>query len=490
MKRFLYILHSLGLITLFWSLILCIPYWFSWYYEDGWGQNFLYAIIITACTGLVFFVAGLPFKRELRLKDGLLLVLMVWLLFPAIGTIPFMLPYHEGDFSLSFTMAYYEVMSGLTTTGSTVIADVSLLPKSINAWRHSLIWFGGMGILVLAVAILPLLGVGGHQVMRNEVAGPMKEEKLTPRIAGTAKILYTIYISTSLLCVLCYRWAGLSWFDAWCHAGSTMSLGGFSTYTNGYADIDNPWVELVAACFMLFAGINFATHFMAFRTRRPWRVYKNCPETFTFLSLVLGSAAVVSVYLWWWQVYPTWEQALRYGFFNTISLATTTGYGSADFAQWPLVLPVFMILLGNVASSAGSTGGGLKLIRLLIILKQFGLEFKRLTHPHGVFPLRVKRRLIDKSVVSAILMYSIVYACTIGLCALLLLLSGLPSDTAMSAALSSVSNIGPGWADVGPMSNYGVLNDFAIWVCTFAMLIGRLELFTVMVIFSPIFWRK
>ncbi len=489
MKRFLYIAHALGLVTIFWAAILLLPYAFSLYYQDGWDKNFLYAIGITAGVGFFLFLLGLPFKRELRLKDGLLLVFSVWLLFPAIGTLPFMLPYHPGEFSLDFTRAYYEVMSGLTTTGSTVIADVTHLPKSINAWRHSLIWVGGMGILVLAVAILPLLGVGGHQVMRGEAAGPMKEEKLTPRIAGTAKALYAIYIGSTLLCVLCYRWAGLSWFDAWCHAGSTMGLGGFSTYTNGYADINKPAVEWVACIFMLFAGINFATHFTAFRTRS-LKAYKYCPEALPFLTVVLSSAFLISVYLFLSGYYTSVNNAFRYGFFNTISLATTTGFANADYSLWPIALPIWMLVIGNFSSSAGSTGGGVKMIRMVILFKQIGIELKKLIHPHGVFPLKVKRRLINRSVISAILLFLIVYAGTFMFCAALLLISGLDYDTAVSAALASISNIGPALGEVGPMSNYGVLNDFAIWVCTFAMLIGRLELFTVMIIFAPEFWRK
>lgn len=489
MSRFLHIFHALGLVTIFWSGILFLPYAFSLYYNDGWDKNFLYAIGLTASVGVVLFLIGLPFRRELRLRDGLLLVFSVWLLFPAIGTIPFLLPYHPGDFTLDFTRAYYEVMSGLTTTGSTVIADVTGLPKSINAWRHSLIWFGGMGILVLAVAILPLLGVGGHQVMRSESAGPMKEDKLTPRIAGTAKALYSIYITSTLLCVLCYRWAGLSWFDAWCHAGATLGLGGFSTYTNGYADINNVAVEWVACIFMLFAGINFATHFTALRTRS-LKAYVYCPEALPFLTLVLSSALLISVYLFLSGYYTSIEQAFRYGFFNTISIATTTGFANTDYSLWSIALPVWMLVLANISSSAGSTGGGLKMIRLIILFKQIRIELRKLIHPHGVFPLRVKKRIIDRPIIGAILLFVIVYMCALVFGSTLLLMSGVDYGTAVAAMLASLSNTGPALGDLGPMGNYGVLNDFSIWVCTFAMLFGRLELFTVMIIFTPGFWRK
>ncbi|WP_071059066.1 TrkH family potassium uptake protein [Pelistega sp. MC2] len=489
MKRILYIFHSLGLVTLCWSLILVLPYIFSLIFQDGWETNFLYAIGITALAGLLMVIIGSPFKRELRLRDGLLLVVMVWVCFPLIGVIPFVLPYHPGDFSLSFTHAYYEVMSGLTSTGATIIPDVTHLPKSINAWRHTLIWFGGMGILVLAVAILPLLGVGGYQVYRGEVAGPMKEEKLTPRIAGTAKILYTIYISASLLCVICYRLAGLEWFDAWCHAGSTMALGGFSTYSSGYADINNTKAEWVACCFMLFAGINFATHFTAFR-QRSLKAYVRSPEAIPFLLVVLFSATIISSYLFLSGYYTDITTAFRYGFFNTISLATTTGFANADYSLWPIGLPIWMLVLSNFASSAGSTGGGVKMIRIIILLKQFGIAFKQLIHPNGVFLLLVKGKIIDKSVTTAILLHLILYTLLIILGVSLLLIAGLDYATAISAILASISNAGPGVGQVGPMSSYGSLNDFAIWVCTFMMLVGRLELFTILVMFAPVYWRK
>lgn len=470
--------------------MLSIPYGFSVYYADGWQKNFLYAILITAAVGILITLIGLPFKkRELQLRDGILLVVMVWLIFPAIGTIPFMLPYHDGNFSLSFTHAYYEVMSGLTTTGATVIPDVGSLPKSINAWRHSLIWLGGMGILVLAVAILPLLGVGGHQVMRREAAGPMKEDKLTPRIAETAKALYSIYVGVTLLCVVCYRWAGLSWFDAWCHAGATMSLGGFSTYSGGYVDINNPMVDLVACIFMLFAGINFATHFTAFRTRS-FSAYARCPEAFAFLGIVILVSSVISAYLFFSGTYPSILSAIRYGFFNTISISTTTGFSNTDYTLWPVAIPITLLIMGNFVSSAGSTGGGVKLIRIIIILKRFGIELKQLIHPHGVFLLRLKGRVISRPVISAILLYLIVYMSTIFISTSLVVISGVEFTTAVSAVLAGIGNIGPGMGEVGPMGNYSGLNNFAIWVCTFTMLIGRLELFTVLLMFSPAYWRK
>lgn len=489
MRRIFYVLHALGLIMMVWSFSLLLPFLAALYYEDGWHLNFLYGFGIALGAGLCMTVLGYPFKRELRLRDGLLLVVLVWLMFPLIATIPLLLPYHPGDLNLSFTRAYYEMVSGLTTTGSSIIPDITNLPASINIWRHSLVWFGGMGILVLAVAILPLLGVGGHQVMRGETPGPMKEEKLTPRIASTAKTLYLIYFTMSLLCLISFRWAGLSWFDAWCHTGSTMGLGGFSSYGGGFAEMDNPSADLVACLFMLFAGINFATHFSAWRGRS-LRSYVNCPEAIPFLSLTLISALGVSLYLFLSGYYTTFYEAFRFGFFNTISVATTTGYANADYAHWPLALPIWMLFIGSFATSAGSTGGGIKMIRIIIIFRQFGVELKRLLHPHAIFPLKLKDRVIDPSVTTSILLFLILFITLFLLITALLLIAGRDYATAFSAALASLGNIGPGLGEVGPMGSYSNFSDFEIWVCTFAMIIGRLELFTVLVIFTPGFWRR
>lgn len=489
MKRLLYILHALGLITMVWSFSLLLPYAASLFYEDGWDRNFLYAFAIAIGAGAVTSLLGYPFRRELRLRDGLLLVVLVWLLFPLIAATPLLLPYHPTNYNFSFTHAYYEMVSGLTTTGSSVIINITDLPPSINLWRHSLIWFGGMGILVLAVAILPLLGVGGHQVMRGETPGPMKEEKLTPRIASTAKALYLIYFGMSLLCLGAYRWAGLSWFDAWCHTASTMGLGGFSSYSGSFSEMNNPSADLVAVVFMLFAGINFATHFTAWR-RRSLRAYLNCPEAIPFLGLTLISALLISLYLFATGYYETFYDSFRYGIFNTVSVATTTGFANADYSNWPLGLAIWMLFIGCLATSAGSTGGGIKMIRIMIILKQFGVELNRLMHPHGVFPVKLKGRVIDQNVITSILLFLILFIALFLLITALLLIAGRDYGTAFSAALASLSNIGPGLGDVGPMGSYGNLSDFEIWVCTFAMIIGRLELFTVIVIFTPGFWRR
>ncbi|AEP35868.1 TrkH family potassium uptake protein [Taylorella asinigenitalis] len=490
MKRFLYISHALGLTIICWSLTFIIPYLASLYFEDGWDRNFLYALLISLALGGVLFGIGYPFKRELQLRDGLLLVVLVWFAFPAIGTLPFLMPFHaESEFSLDFTKAYFEIVSAITTTGGTVISDVGSLPKSINLWRHTIMWFGGMGILLLAVAILPLLGVSGHQVMRTEASGPMKEEKLTPRIAGTAKVLYAIYITASMICFLLYRLSGLSWFDAWCHAGSTMSLGGFSTHTGGFAEMDNPYAEAVACVFMLFAGINFATHYSAIRTRN-FKAYVNCPEAIPFLVVTLFSAVVISIFLYLAAFYLDIGTTIRKGFFNTISLATTTGYANADYSLWPLGLSLWMLVLGTFASSAGSTGGGMKMIRMVIFIKQFKNEIRKILHPHGVFPISIRGNKISNQIVISILLFFIIYGILLVLCSSLLVISGLDFNTAFSSSIATLSNIGPALGQSGPMGDYSGFSSFGIWVGSIAMLVGRLDIFTVILLTSPHFWKK
>ncbi len=489
MRSILNVLHALGLTMVVFATTLLFPYALSRLFQDGAHDSFMTSFMLAAGSGLLLWLLTYPFRRELRSRDGLLLVFLVWTVFPLLASLPLMLEASHLGVKLSFTHAYYEAMSGLTTTGASVLPDVTQLPKSLNLWRHTLVWFGGMGILVLAVAILPMLGVGGHQVMRGEMPGPMKEEKLTPRIAGTAKVLYAIYFSASVLCLIAYRLTGMNWFDAWCHTASTMGLGGFSTYSGGFVDINSPAAEMVAMVFMLFAGINFATHFKVIRNR-DLSIYRSCPETIPFLRLVLVSAVLISLYLYFSNEYGSLIEAFRFGMFNTISVATTTGFANVDYLQWPLFLPIVMLFLGACATSSGSTGGGIKMIRLILVIKQIRTEIRHILHPHAVFPVRLGARIIDQGVLMSIMVFMLVYALTLMVLSAVMLLSGLEPTTAFSATFASLNNIGPGLGGVGPMGNYSVLSDFQIWVCTFAMLIGRLELFTVLVIFTPGFWRR
>ncbi len=425
------------------------------------------------------------YKRELQTRDGFLLVVLVWSGLPAFAMLPllFYLP------DLGFSMAYFEAVSGLTATGGTVLTGLDALPPSINLWRGEIIWLGGMGLIVLAVAILPLLGVGGRQILKAEIPGPMKENKLTPRIAETAKGLWSVYTGLTLVCVIAYKWAGMDWFDAVMHAFTTLGLGGFSSHDASYGYWDSPLIEFVAIVFMLIAGINFATHFLVWRAKS-LIAYRYDSEAGLYVFIVLASCVGLAFYLWFTGVYTDPWIALRYAAFNVVSAATTTGYSNTDYSLWPIFIPLWMLFLSGFCTSSGSTGGGIKLIRARILYQQVYREIIAIMHPNAVMPAKLGRSVVTSRVISAVLIFVFVYIISIVLMTLVLTLSGLDFMTAVSAAVACINNLGPGLGQVGPAATYAILTDFQIWVCSFAMLLGRLEFFTLLVVFTSAFWRK
>jgi trk system potassium uptake protein TrkH len=423
-------------------------------------------------------------KRDLRVRDGFLMVVMVWTILPIYAGLPLMYHLH-----MSFTDAYFEAVSGLTTTGSTVINALEALPPSINLWRHFLVWLGGMGLIVLAVAVLPLLGIGGRQMFKAETPGPMKDSQLTPRLAHTAKGLWTVYIGITLACIFGYHWAGMSRFDAVCHAFSTMGLGGFSTHDTSFGYFNSPAIEAVSIVFMLIAGMNFATHFVALHARSV-RPYIDDPEAGWFLVVTVGSTIAIAVFLHATDTYAEFGEALRYSAFNLVSIATTTGFANTDFNLWPMFAPLWMLFLSSFATSAGSTGGGIKMIRALVLYKQVYRELIRAMHPQAVYPVRVGGGIVPQPILFAVLAFGFMYMVSIVSMTLILSFTGLDIVTAFSAVVASINNTGPGLNQVGPATTYEVLTDFQTWVCTFAMLLGRLEIFTLLVVMTPAFWRK
>jgi trk system potassium uptake protein TrkH len=479
------VLSVLGGVLMMFSFAMLVPLTFAFFGGDRALAAYDNAFLITLVCGALLWLATRRFKRELQPRDGFLLVTLVWAVLPAFATLPLLFHLPE----LSFTDAYFETMSGMTTTGATVLTGLDHLPLSINIWRHLLVWIGGMGVIVLAVAILPLLGVGGSQIYKAETAGPLKEAKLTPRIAETAKGLYLIYLSISTVCFLTYRAVGMSWQDAFMLMCSTMGLGGFAPYDASVAYWDSPLIEYTIVVFMLIAGFNFSMHFLAWRKRSLW-VYVRDPEGKAFLLIVLGASLAITLFLLWRDVYPDFLTALRYALFNTVSIATTTGLVSTDYNQWPILAPVVMLCLCTFATCAGSTGGGIKMIRFLLLAKQAKRELVRILHPRVINPVTVGGQVIENNVIFAVLAFMLIYGAALIGTTLLLMLSGLDAITAYTAAVATLNNTGPGLNQVGPASNYAVLNDFETWVCTFAMLIGRLELMSVLVLFTPAFWRK
>ena len=484
MTRFAPVYRALGMIIMLFGLTMLAPLAVSYLNNDGAQSAYDEAFLLTMVCGGLLWYRYRSCKRDLNIRDGFLMVVLVWTVLPAFAAVPLMV--HLG---ISHTDAYFETVSGLTTTGSTVLSNIDKLPMSINLWRHQLVWVGGMGLIVLAIAILPLLGIGGRQMFKAETPGPMKDSKMTPRIAETAKGLWLVYVGVSIACVVAYRWAGMSWFDAVCHAFSTMGLGGFSTHDASFGYFDSPAIELVCVVFMLIAGMNFGTLFLAV-SQRSLKPYWRDPEAGWFLGICLLSILVIAIYIWKDGAYPDVETALRHAAFNVVSIATTTGYASVDFALWPMFAPLWMLFLSSFATSAGSTGGGIKMMRALLLYKQVYRELLRAMHPNAVYNVRIGGQIAPQSILFAVLSFGFMYMVSIVSLTLVLSFTGLDIITAYTAIVASVNNTGPGLGLVGPSTTYEVLEDFQTWVCIFAMLLGRLEIFTLLVVLTPAFWRK
>ncbi len=484
MRRVLPILHVLGLVVLIFAFTMLLPLAVAFIWQDKALHAYDEAFLITFAAGLLTWLFTRHNRRELQTRDGFLLVVLVWAVLPAFATLPllFHLP------GLSFTDAYFETASGLSTTGATVLVGLDALPPSINLWRHFLNWLGGMGIIVLAVAILPMLGIGGRQLFKAETPGPMKDSKLTPRIADTAKSLWLVYAGITAACIVALKIAGMNWLDAVCHAFAAMGLGGFSTHDASVGYFNSPAIEAVLIVFMLLAAMNFATHFLAYRSRS-LLTYRADPEVLPMLGLVLASCLAGALYIWLAGTYPSYWTALRHVSFNLVSLATDCGFASVDFNQWPIFVPLWMLFLSCATVSSGSTGGGIKMIRSLLMFKQAQRELQRQIHPAAVLPIKLGGTPVSNQVVFAVQVFVMLYVGSIIALTLILVASGLDFVSAFSGIIACINNAGPGLNQVGPATNYSVLTDFQTWVCTFAMLLGRLELMTLFVLFTRTFWR-
>lgn len=485
MQRTLTVLHALGLMLVVFSLAYLIPMITSLIFGDDTLIDFALAMLWTAASGMLLWMLTRRYRGELSIRHGYLLVVVMWTAMPAFATLPLLLVLP----GLSFTDAYFETMSGLSTTGATVLTGLDNLPQAINLWRHELNWLGGMGIIVLAVAILPLLGIGGRQLYKAETPGPMKDSTLTPRITETARNLWLVYLGITIACIVSLKVAGMTWFDAVCHAFAAMGLGGFSTHDASVGFFNSPAIEGVLIVFMLLAAMNFATHFLAWR-QKSLRTYLHDAEGISTVMVVLASCLGIGLYLWWQGTYPGFWTALRHASFNLVSLATDCGFASQDFNQWPIFAPMWMLFLSCVVASSGSTGGGIKMIRTMILFKQAGREFRKLLHPSAINPMKIGGHVIPNNIVFSVLGFIFLYFMSVATLTFALLISGLDFISAFSAVIACINNAGPGLNVVGPAGNYGVLSDFQTWICTLAMLIGRLEIFTLLIIFTPRFWQR
>ena len=468
------------------SFAFLVPTVWAWFEDDPVDQLIWEAgFALTLISGLLLWWLTRRHRRELLARDGFLLVNLVWVVLPAYSALPLYLSVPD----INWTRAYFEAMSALTATGATALSGLDHLPVSVNVWRCFLQLIGGLGIMLLVVAVLPLLGLGGMQLYKAETPGPMKDTKFTPRISETARGLWGVYFLFSLACLAAYRWAGMSWADAFMHMCTTMGLGGFSAYDASFAHFNSERIEWVAIVFMTLAGISFVRYFVVLRNRS-LRPITGDREIRTYLALLVLSTLVVMALLLIHGVYDDPLQALRMSAFHVVSLATTTGYAAADYAQWPVFAPVFLLFLGCFASCAGSTGGGIKMVRMILLIKQARRELVRIIHPRVVNPVTLAGHVVPMSVMTAVFGFMLIYgAATMGL-SMLLLFSGLDIVTAFSAVVATVNNIGPGLGQVGPAGNFGGLSSFQTWVLSFAMLLGRLELLTVLVLLTGHFWRK
>ena len=480
------VLNIFSRILFAFAFVFIVPLAWAWS-EDHEQFRFVWegAMAFAAVSGLALWALTRRHSRELQARDGFLLVNLVWIVLPAYSALPMMFIVPD----ITWTKAYFEAMSALTATGATALDGLDALPVSVNVWRCFLQLVGGLGIMLLVVAVLPMLGLGGYQLYKAETPGPMKDAKFTPRISETARGLWGVYFVFSAACMLAYRWAGMSWADAFMHMCTTMGLGGFSSHDASIGYFDSHVVEAVATVFMALAGINFLRYFIVLRSRSLMPILRD-REIQTYFAVLLTSIFLIASLLAVHNVADSFPEALRTSAFHVLSLATTTGYASTDYTSWPVFAPVLLMFLGCFVSCAGSTGGGIKMVRMVLLIKQARRELVRIIHPRVVNPVTLGGAVLPMSVMTATFGFMLIYGATIMGLTMALLFTGLDIVTAFSAVVATVNNIGPGLGEVGPASNYGVLTDVQIWVLTFAMLLGRLELLSVLVLFTARFWKK
>ena len=477
------IARVLGMLLMIFSFTMLSPIIVSSIYDESTSSTFLIAFAITLLSGLLFWLPAMRKKGELRTRDGFFVTVFFWLVLSTFGALPLWL---SDALQLSFVDSLFESVSGLTTTGATVISGLDTLPKSILFYRQQLQWLGGIGIVVIAVAILPMLGIGGMQMYRAETPGPLKDSKLTPRIAETANVLFKIYLTITILCALAYNLAGMSVFDAISHSFSTVAIGGFSTHDESIGFFNSDVIMGICAFFMVVSGLNFALHYLAWHNRR-LSFYWADPEARMYVYLLIFGIAVTCLYLYFSGTYD-WESSVSLGIFLLVSIMTTTGFTTTDFNSWPTFLPFFLIFLSFFGACAGSTGGGIKIGRMLIMAQQGIREVYRLIHPNALLPIKIQNQRIPDRVADAIWAFFGVYLAVFYIMVLLLLASGLDFVTAWSATAAALNNLGPGLGSVA--TNYADIGVFAKGVLCWGMLLGRLEIFTLLVLFMPTFWKN
>lgn len=478
------IIRILGLLVALFSVTMLPPALISIIYGDGAGLAFVVAFILTLITGLAFWYPYRRDRSDLRAKEGFLIVVLFWTVLATFGALPFALLDQP---QMSITDAVFESFSGLTTTGATVIEGIEFLPKAVQFYRQQLQWLGGMGIIVLAVAILPILGVGGMQLYRAETPGPVKDSKMTPRIADTAKHLWYIYLSLTIACTFAYWLAGMNLFDAVCHAFSTVAIGGFSNYDASLGYFNSAAVNVICVIFLWIAALNFSLHYSAVSGRNIRNYFKD-PECKAFFTIQFVLITVCFLVLIHYNVYESTGATFDQALIHAVSISTTAGFATTDFSAWPVFLPILLIFSSFIGGCAGSTGGGLKVIRILLLFIQGKREVDRLIHPKAIYSVKLGDRAIPNRVIEAVWGFFAAYAIVFVVIMIGLIGTGLDNITAFSATAAALNNLGPGLGSVA--GTYAQVSDSAKWLLMTAMLFGRLEIFSLLVLFSPTFWRS
>ncbi|CAM1334959.1 TrkH family potassium uptake protein [Tenacibaculum aestuariivivum] len=494
--NFKIIYRFLGITAILNGLFMWFSLPFSFYYNETCKWGILNAGIITTAIGLILYFFNKPNNKKIQKKEGYLIVTLGWLILSITGMLPYLL---TGSIP-SITDAFFETISGYSTTGSSILTDIESMPKGILFWRSATHWIGGMGIIVLTIAILPLLGIGGMQLFMAEAPGP-SADKLHPRITDTAKRLWQIYVLLTFVEFLLLKVAGMNWFDALNHAMATVSTGGFSTKNASVAHWNgNPLIQYIIIIFMFVAGTNFVLTYFALKGKVK-KVIQSEEFKYYFFGTV-GISTIIAIMIIFYQdpalqttinhpmVWGKTESAIRHSLFSVISVVTTTGFVSADFTMWSFFVTTLFFSLFFLGGSAGSTSGGVKIVRHIIMLKNSFLEFKKSLHPNAIIPVRYDGKAVKQTIVFNILSFFILYMLIFITGTVVLALLGLDFQSAIGACASSLGNIGPAIGSVSPVNNYAHLSIGAKWFCSFLMLIGRLELFTVLILFTPFFWRK
>lgn len=475
------IFRIIGLSALGFSLVMLAPLLIAFIYGEQEISHFLTAMGLTALVGLFFLLISRNEHHELNNRDGFLIVALFWFGISALASLPFMFSAHLG-----LVDALFEAVSAFTTTGATVITGLDDLPKSFLFYRQLLQWLGGMGMIVLAIAVLPMLGIGGMQLYKAEAPGPFKEEKLTPRLSQTARYLWAFYFGITIANAVAYWLAGMTPFDAISHAFTTVSTGGFSTHDASLGYFQSATIESIAVVFMILGAINFSVHLLVWKTRNPLQYLKNT-EVRVFLGIILGAVLLISAILKDSGEYELYTSSLRDGVFEVVSVITSTGFGTVDFSHWPTFLPVLLIFISFIGGCGGSTAGGMKVMRVILLTEQGFREIRRLIHPRAQVPIRVGRHVVSNQTVQAVWGFMATYIVSFVILMLLMMASGLDQVSAFSAIATSMNNLGPGLGEVA--TSFASVSDLGKLVSAFAMLLGRLEVFTVLVLLTPEFWR-